>query len=79
MENLVSVLIPCYNASAWLDEAIQSALSQTWTQVEVIVVDDESKDNSIEIATCLGLIPQNICPTSGSPYLQAELLSRASK
>jgi hypothetical protein len=46
---LVSILIPCYNAEQWVAEAIQSALVQTWMEKEVIVVDDGSTDNSLEI------------------------------
>ena len=43
---LVSVIIPCYNAERWIDEAIQSALNQTYSPVEVIAVDDGSSDGS---------------------------------
>jgi glycosyltransferase involved in cell wall biosynthesis len=43
---LASVIIPCYNAERWIDEAIQSALDQTHPSVEVIVVDDGSSDAS---------------------------------
>ena len=47
---LVSVIIPCYNGEAFLKEAIESALAQSYHQVEVIVVDDGSTDSSSEIA-----------------------------
>jgi len=47
--NLVSVIIPCYNAEAYIAEAIDSALSQTYPHDEVIVVDDASTDNSLRI------------------------------
>ncbi len=40
----VSIVIPCYNASATLGEAVQSALDQTWDDLEVIIVDDGSSD-----------------------------------
>ena len=48
-EPLVSVLIPCYNAQAWVADAIRSALDQTWGNKEVIVVDDGSTDRSLEV------------------------------
>ncbi len=47
---LVSILIPCYNAAPWLAETIQSALAQSWSRTEVIVVDDGSTDGSLAIA-----------------------------
>ncbi len=47
---LVSVIIPCYNGEAFLKEAIDSALEQSYPRVEVIVVDDGSTDRSPEIA-----------------------------
>jgi glycosyltransferase involved in cell wall biosynthesis len=46
---LVSILIPCYNAERWIHQCIESALAQTWTEKEVIVVDDGSTDNSLGI------------------------------
>jgi glycosyltransferase involved in cell wall biosynthesis len=50
---LVSVIIPCYNGEAFLKEAIESALTQSYQRVEVIVVDDGSTDKSSEIAQTL--------------------------
>ena len=49
-EPLVSVIIPCYNGEAFLQEAIESALAQSYRRVEIIVVDDGSTDRSGEIA-----------------------------
>lgn len=46
---LVSVCIPCYNAEAYVAAAIESILSQTWSRLEVIVVDDGSTDRSWEV------------------------------
>ncbi|RPI11976.1 MAG: glycosyltransferase family 2 protein, partial [Acidobacteriales bacterium] len=43
---LVSVLMPAYNAAAYIAEAIESALYQTWQPVEVIVVNDGSTDET---------------------------------
>lgn len=50
MADLVSILIPCYNARKWLKETVESALSQTWSDKEIIIVDDGSTDNSLHIA-----------------------------
>lgn len=45
----VSVLIPTYNSAPFLDEAIQSVLNQTFTNFELIIVDNKSTDNSHEV------------------------------
>lgn len=44
-DELVSVVIPCYNQARFLGEAIQSVLGQTHRCVEVIVIDDGSRDD----------------------------------
>ncbi len=51
---LVSILIPCYNAGKYVAEAIESALGQTHSNVEVVVVDDGSTDNSVEMLKSFG-------------------------
>lgn len=45
----VSVVIPCYNAERWIGATLESVLSQTWPNLEVIVVDDGSTDGSAEV------------------------------
>jgi glycosyltransferase involved in cell wall biosynthesis len=50
MKPLVSILIPAYNSEEWIADTVESALSQTWDKKEVIVVDDGSKDETLEIA-----------------------------
>ena len=50
MKQLVSILIPAFNAEKWLSLSLQSAVDQTWLRKEVIVVDDGSKDATLEIA-----------------------------
>jgi glycosyltransferase involved in cell wall biosynthesis len=50
MANRVSILIPAYNAEKWIGRTVESALAQTWTDREIIVVDDGSTDRTFEIA-----------------------------
>lgn len=45
----VSIVIPVYNAEKYLDECITSALKQTYGDIEIIAVNDGSKDNSLDI------------------------------
>ena len=45
----VSVIIPVYNAEEFLDESINSVLNQSLEDIELICVNDGSKDNSLEI------------------------------
>lgn len=46
---LVSVIMPVYNSSKFLVEAVESVINQTYKNWELIAVDDGSKDNSLEI------------------------------
>lgn len=45
----ISVILPVYNVERYIAEAIQSVLNQTYTNFELLVIDDESPDRSIEI------------------------------
>jgi len=50
----VSIVVPCYNGSLHLREALESAVSQSLRPLEVIMVDDGSTDDSVEIAAGFG-------------------------
>ncbi|QIK51208.1 glycosyltransferase [Jeotgalibaca porci] len=49
MNAKISIIIPVYNAAEYLDKNIQSILGQSYTNLELILVDDGSKDTSAEI------------------------------
>ena len=45
---LVSVVIPCYNHENYVQDSIQSVINQTYQNIELIIIDDGSKDGSVE-------------------------------
>ena len=47
---LVSIIIPAYNSGAWIDECLASIKSQTYKNIETILIDDGSEDNTAEKA-----------------------------
>ena len=50
MKFLVSIIVPCFKQAQYLDEALQSVLDQTYENWECIIVNDNSPDNTAEIA-----------------------------
>lgn len=49
MADLVSILIPAFNAEKWIGDAIESVLKQTWPNIEIIVVNDGSTDDTLRV------------------------------
>jgi len=49
MESLISIIIPCYNDWQYVEQAVHSALNQTYGNKEIIVVDDGSNDKTKEV------------------------------
>lgn len=50
MNNLVSILVPFYNVEQYIDRCIQSLIKQTYENIEILLIDDCSPDNTLEIA-----------------------------
>lgn len=72
---LVSVIIPNYNHAHYLDERIKSILHQTYNKLELIILDDKSTDNSVEVINRFRGFPQVSAvifnnQNSGSPFSQ---------
>ena len=47
--NLISIIIPCYNAGRFIKDAIESVIKQTYSNWELIIIDDGSSDNCLKI------------------------------
>lgn len=57
---LITVAITCYNAESSIERAVNSGLNQTWSNLEILVVDDGSTDNSLDILSKKSALDQRI-------------------
>ena len=60
MSDLVSVVVPAFNAEATIDETLRSVRAQTHFNLEILVVDDGSNDRTAEIAAAHALIDNRV-------------------
>ena len=51
MNKLVSVIIPNYNSFLYIEDTINSVLNQSYENIEIIVVDDFSSDDSVKLVS----------------------------
>lgn len=80
MSDLVSILIPAYNAERWIGETIRSALDQTWPRVEIVIVDDGSSDGTSDVVQAfrsrsINLVTQRnsgVCVARNAAYARAQ-------
>lgn len=69
---LVSVVIPCYNHDQFVQDSIQSVIDQTYENIELIIIDDGSKDESVlKIREMVGLCEKR--------FTRFEFISRPNK
>ena len=49
MNNIISVIVPAFNIEAYLPRCLESILSQTYNHLEIVVVNDGSRDNTADV------------------------------
>lgn len=65
----ITVIIPCYNAEPWLTKCVESVMLQDYENTEVILVDNESTDESLKLAYELAIkFPKLIVDTAPNIY-----------
>jgi len=60
MKNLVSIIVPVYNVEKCINKCVESIINQTYKNTEIILVNDGSKDNSLQICNNLSKKHNNI-------------------
>ena len=49
MKELISIIVPVYNAEKTLTRCVEALLGQTYSNIEILLIDDGSKDRSLDI------------------------------
>ncbi|MCU6354957.1 glycosyltransferase family 2 protein [Morganella morganii] len=60
LRDIVSIIIPAYNAERWILECINSCINQIYKNIEIIIINDGSKDNTEKICQKLAKIDNRI-------------------
>lgn len=77
-----TIAIPVFNSASTLERCIRSAMAQTRTDIEILVLDDCSTDNSAAIAQALAredprVVPLSVTPNRGKPHAMNQMTRRA--
>lgn len=59
--DLVSVIVPVYNAETTIQRCVESIINNDYKNIEIILIDDDSKDNSLKICRDMSIVYSNIC------------------
>ena len=46
---IVSIIVPCYNVEKYLEKCLESVINQTYNNIEIVLINDGSSDNSLKI------------------------------
>jgi glycosyltransferase involved in cell wall biosynthesis len=60
LDNLVSIITPCYNSEKYIEDCVNSVIAQSYNKWEMIIVDDCSSDASVEKIMLLSNIDSRI-------------------
>ena len=69
---LVSIVIPCYNHARYIRECIESAIAQDYANIELIIIDDGSSDDSVRVI-------EQLLPACRERFIRFEFRSRPNK
>lgn len=68
-EVLVSIIVPVYNVDAYLERCVESLINQTYRNIEIILIDDGSTDQSLKLCHKLQKTDHRICVYYSAMYL----------